>query len=327
MSNVQSLQPFDFGHRTLNLGQFFTEQEAACCCLILVEFAPWTLGGTGMGGREMFNHLVESASHKGEFTRKGRFFLGTLIAYAVLFVVAGVASIYAYDAHLEDQSLEYVAFVPPIAPEPPRPTERKAERKAATSGNQERRASERTEFIARVADSTKPPDKISVVGPKTPELPRGDVVLSNRNVEAGSFAGHAGVPGSGAGGGPGAVGNVSTGRIEVPDPPPPPIKKEPATPPKKTIVASQVLNGKAISLPKPAYPQIAVSIRAAGTVAVQVLIDETGKVVSARAVSGPPLLQAAAVKAAYQAKFSPTLLGNQPVKVSGVITYNFTLQQ
>ena len=152
------------------------------------------------------------------------------------------------------------------------------------------------------------------------------MVLSDRNVNAGSFLGQAGVPGSGSGGVPGGVGNVSTGRIEVPDPPPP-IKKEPATPLKKTIVTSQVLNGKAISLPKPAYPQIAISVRAAGTVAVQVLIDETGKVVSARAVSGHPLLQAAAVKAAYQAKFSPTLLGNQPVKVSGVITYNFTLQR
>jgi protein TonB len=83
------------------------------------------------------------------------------------------------------------------------------------------------------------------------------------------------------------------------------------------------LNGKAISLPKPTYPAIARSARAAGTVVVQVTIDETGKVISARAVSGHPLLQAAAVQAAYGARFSPTQLSGQPVKVTGTISYNF----
>jgi protein TonB len=84
-----------------------------------------------------------------------------------------------------------------------------------------------------------------------------------------------------------------------------------------------VLNGKAISLPKPAYPPIARAARASGTVTVQVTIDESGKVISARAVGGHPLLQQAAVQAANQARFSPTLLSGAPVKVTGVITYNF----
>lgn len=61
-------------------------------------------------------------------------------------------------------------------------------------------------------------------------------------------------------------------------------------------------------------------------VTVQVLVDEGGNVVSARAVSGHPLLQQSAVSAARQAKFSPTMLSGQPVKVTGVITYNFVLQ-
>ena len=60
-----------------------------------------------------------------------------------------------------------------------------------------------------------------------------------------------------------------------------------------------------------------------GTVVVQVLIDENGNVVSASAASGHPLLKAAAVSAARRAKFSPTKLSGQPVKVSGVIRYNF----
>ena len=89
------------------------------------------------------------------------------------------------------------------------------------------------------------------------------------------------------------------------------------------IVSGGVLNGKAKVLPKPVYPPAAYSAKASGSVVVQVLVDETGKVVSASAVSGHPLLQPAAVAAARQAEFSPTLLNGVPVKVSGVLTYNF----
>jgi protein TonB len=60
-------------------------------------------------------------------------------------------------------------------------------------------------------------------------------------------------------------------------------------------------------------------------VSVQVTIDEEGNVISATALSGHPLLQAAAVAAARAARFAPTLLDGQPVKVTGVITYNFAL--
>ena len=88
-------------------------------------------------------------------------------------------------------------------------------------------------------------------------------------------------------------------------------------------VSGGVLNGKATNLPKPVYPAAARAIRAGGSVSVQVLIDESGRVVSASAVSGHPLLRAAAVSAAQGARFSPTLLSGQAVKVSGVITYNF----
>jgi protein TonB len=87
-----------------------------------------------------------------------------------------------------------------------------------------------------------------------------------------------------------------------------------------------VLNRKAISLPAPEYPAIARQARAAGTVVVRVTIDEDGNVIAAQAVSGHPLLQAAAVAAARQARFSPTLLMGEPVKVVGVITYNFVAQ-
>jgi TonB family protein len=95
---------------------------------------------------------------------------------------------------------------------------------------------------------------------------------------------------------------------------------------KRASISGGVLNGKAISLPKPPYPPIAKAAKASGTVVVQVLVDENGDVIEAHAVSGHPLLQAASVAAARAAKFSPTKLSGQLVKVSGVITYNFVAQ-
>jgi len=87
-----------------------------------------------------------------------------------------------------------------------------------------------------------------------------------------------------------------------------------------------ILNGKAITLPRPEYPAVARAAKAAGNVTVEVTIDEEGNVISARSVSGHPLLQSAALTAARQAKFSPTRLSGQPVKVNGVLVYNFVTQ-
>jgi TonB family protein len=91
---------------------------------------------------------------------------------------------------------------------------------------------------------------------------------------------------------------------------------------RKTI-SGEVLNGKATSLPVPEYPSAAKAVKAAGAVQIQVVVDEEGNVTSAEAVSGHPLLRQAAVKAAKEAKFSPTFLNGQAVKVNGVLVYNF----
>ncbi len=100
-------------------------------------------------------------------------------------------------------------------------------------------------------------------------------------------------------------------------------KKAPLPPPSPNVVSGGVMNGKATNLPKPAYPAAAMAVGASGSVSVQVTIDETGKVVSAAAISGHPLLRAAATQAAGSATFSPTLISGKPVMVTGVITYNF----
>ena len=91
-------------------------------------------------------------------------------------------------------------------------------------------------------------------------------------------------------------------------------------------VSGGILNGKAISLPAPLYPEIARRARTTGLVVVEVMVDVTGRVISAKAVDGPTMLQGVSETAARQARFSPTLLSGQPVRVFGQITYNFTIK-
>lgn len=86
------------------------------------------------------------------------------------------------------------------------------------------------------------------------------------------------------------------------------------------------LDDQKLSAPSPTYPPIARAANAQGVVRVRVTVNEEGNVVAAEAVSGHPLLQSAAVDAARAAKFKPTKVDGTPVKVSGVISYNFTLK-
>jgi TonB family protein len=95
--------------------------------------------------------------------------------------------------------------------------------------------------------------------------------------------------------------------------------------PTKPVISGGALAGKAIKKVPPTYTAEARAAGAQGPVDVQVTVDEQGNVSSARAVSGHPLLQQAAVDAARQWTFSPTQLQGQPVKVGGLITFVFTL--
>jgi len=98
----------------------------------------------------------------------------------------------------------------------------------------------------------------------------------------------------------------------------PPTSTQPNA--KKGPISGGMLNSKAIYLPMPEMPAGA---EASGVVLVAVIVDEQGTVTEARAVSGPPHLHQAAVAAARMARFSPTLLMGEPVRVSGTLSYNF----
>jgi TonB family protein len=93
---------------------------------------------------------------------------------------------------------------------------------------------------------------------------------------------------------------------------------------KKLEKPLEVLNGKAVKLAQPPYPTAARGSRISGRVYVAVRIDEAGAVIAATPVcGGHPLLNGAGVEAARASKFTATAVSGKPVKVTGLIVYNF----
>lgn len=261
----------------------------------------------------MFDHLVESTSHKDDLARKGSFILGTIAVYTVFLTGFFVLGIYLYDAQLENQNLELTTLVAPVpVPAAEKPTEAAKPQKVTTDQN----VDVRKEIIQNMNESPIPPKEISAKASDIPPRRIGVQTMQGTSNSDNAIPGGPIGPGTGTGTGGGTGPTVA---MDSPPPPPPPKKVA-------AVVSGGVLNGKAISLPKPGYPPIAKTARASGTVTVQVMIDENGNVISASAVSGHPLLRAAAVAAARGARFTPTKLSGQPVKVTGVINYNFALQ-
>ena len=99
-----------------------------------------------------------------------------------------------------------------------------------------------------------------------------------------------------------------------------PKSQPPTTKPK---ISGGVVNGKILSLPKPIYPKEALVRGVVGKVVVEVTVDEQGIVIDARTLSGNPILRSSAEYAARQARFGPTLLSGQPVKVTRLVNYDF----
>lgn len=260
----------------------------------------------------MFENLVESGSHKEDLSRKGSFLLGTVAIYAVIGTTLLVFGIMYAQADLDRQEVELTTLVAPV----PVPQQATPEKQEAKPQETKQNVDVRKELIADVSESRVAPKEVSAKASDIPPVRRGvTTVIGNESSNA-----LAPLP-AGPGTGTGLTGPTKVNIAE--DPPPPP---EPKPTPPRAPISGGVLNGKAISLPKPAYPPIARQAHASGTVVVQVTIDENGNVISAHAVSGHPLLQAVAVAAARGARFSPTKLSGQPVKVTGVITYNFVAQ-
>lgn len=274
----------------------------------------------------MLDQLIESRSHTQENAKRGGFLMATFFA-AVVTLSSGVLwSLFAKDFAMGNDNLEISTMVAPVMENAP-PAPLIKEEKSVRPKNDKVSAPTRQINMARIDETPIAPTAISVSPNKYKERPIGEFFLSNKDLDPqGSVSANAGRE---------TISGVGIGRnsettqpeiIEKPVAPPPPIipkKAEDAPRKPPAVVSLGVITGKATDLPKPIYSAAARAVNAAGDVNVQVLIDEKGNVVSAKAVNGHPLLKESAERAARTAKFTPTVLSNQPVKVSGIIVYKF----
>lgn len=274
----------------------------------------------------MLDQLVESRDSFGDGARRGGFLLTTLVLVVSLFASGMLWSLFAKDFGMGDENLELSTLVAPVevpAAEPPEPIAK--EIKAAPSKSESVLPSRR-EIIARMDETPIVPKNISTAPNVNKERPNTAFTISP-NAESDGRNSAA----QGTGRGTGSNGNnvsqniksVIVENTETETAPPVAEKPKPAPKPDR-LISLGVINGKAISLPKPAYSSAALSVGANGDVNVQVTIDEKGNVISAKAVSGHPLLKQVSENAARNAKFEPTLLSKVPVKVTGIIVYKFT---
>jgi TonB family protein len=267
----------------------------------------------------MFDKLIVSDEQGAEFKGRSRYFMVSTLVVGVLFVTAVVFSLYAADIGLGNAQFEVSMMVAPVTPEAPEPPKPVQAQNQAQSNRSELPV--RTANILRIEENPITPPDVSVTRNTSLSRPPSDFNLGNVD-KVGTGPANSVGPGTSEGGTSSAVSSEPASDIvKLPDPPPP-ITAKPAKP-AKTMVSEGVINGKATYLPVPAYPQPAKMVNAYGAVNVQVVIDESGTVISSRAVSGHPLLKQAAERAAFRAKFSTTYLSKVPVKVTGVIVYNF----
>ncbi|MCB1023575.1 MAG: TonB family protein [Acidobacteria bacterium] len=273
----------------------------------------------------MLDQMIESRSHAGEGAKRNGLLVTTALILFSLFSGGILYSLFAQNIGVGGEGLELSTLVAPVplpeeAPPEPEPEPEK-------QVNKDPNIDIRKEIIANINESPKePPKQIQTTKSTIPERRLGVLTRqgdSNQNTLSapdGNQARSDNVKGTGIGSGdPEKSAPKPEEKRDLPPPPPP--KPTPLPVPKRS--SQGVINGKAISLPKPSYPAAARAVRASGAVNVSVVISKDGSVMSASASSGHPLLRAAAVSAAQRARFQPTLLSGQPVEVSGVIVYNF----
>jgi len=265
----------------------------------------------------MFDKLIESNSEEAEFKPRRKFFMVSSVVVGILFLSAVVFSLYAQNIDLGTDNFELAELLAPVAADAPQP-EPPRQQPQQQNQTQQSEVSVRHELIATQEQTREIPTTISTVPFLGRTIPDGAVKISLAGPETDAYGQSVGR------GQTGATSSSDDGPAlaEVNAPEPPPIAK-PVT--KKPVTQSKgVVNGFALDLPKPAYSAVARSMNLTGVVNVQVLIDESGDVVSAKAVDGHILFRQEAERAARRAKFKPTLLSDQPVKVTGVIVYKFT---
>jgi protein TonB len=276
--------------------------------------------------KKMLEQLVESKSNTRENKTRGGFLLTTFMLVAILCFSAVLWSLFAMNVGIGDGELEISSLIAPITPAqdapPPEPIQKQ-------ENPSPKAASETTRLTntLRLDENPIVPTEISVVPNTQKERPKGAFKSITTGIETDGVRPQ-GVSNREPSGNGGSLGDNEPKTSEVTEKEDLPEIKKPTVKETKTatIVSKGVINGQAKYLPKPAYSAAAKSVRASGEVSVQVTIDESGNVISAKAVSGHALLRTDSERAARIAKFTPTYLSNQPVKVTGIIIYKFAMQ-
>lgn len=262
----------------------------------------------------MLNNLIESTDLNLGNTRRSRLMMVSLTLVTASLFGAWTFSLFAKDFGMGDGEYDISRLVAPVAVAPEAPTPRS---RPVTERRQSPVVPKKVVLPEFFDEIGKTAPQSTAGQPNVKDASKFDPNLLERGPE--SIPTDVGVRGSGEG--TGIVGGTGDGQGEG-EAAPEMKKEEPRVP--KTV-SGGVVNGRAVNLVKPAYPAMAKAVRASGDVNVQVTIDEKGNVVAARAVDGHPTLRSAAEKAARSSTFSPTTLSNQPVKVTGIIVYRFTV--
>ena len=269
----------------------------------------------------MFDKLIESNSAGAEFKPRRTFFMVSFVVVGIVFLSALVFDLYAANIDLGTDNFELVEIFTPVDTEVPKPEPVRPQSPQRNDQQDRTELPSRKELINRIETTPPSAPEISTTPNTRATIPVGRFNFDPNGIDR-NGSGPAGPPA-----GTNEVGSSSAGEPRaaetaevVREPPPVVVKAEP----KKTILKTEgVINGKATYLPNPPYPLPAKMVGAFGVVNVQVVIDENGKVISSKAVSGHPLLRPTAESAAWKAKFSTTYLSRVPVKVTGVIVFNF----
>jgi len=117
--------------------------------------------------------------------------------------------------------------------------------------------------------------------------------------------------------GPGVPFSNGSGLPVIP-PPPPAVGAKPAP-------ISRMMEGNLIHRVQPIYPALAKQARIQGSVVLRAIINREGVIENLQAVSGPPVLEQAAIEAVKQWRYKPYLLDGQPIEVETQVTVNFSL--
>ncbi len=284
----------------------------------------------------MLDKLIESRNNNGENRRLSGFLLSTFLTVTAVLTFGLIYSLFSQTLAMGNENLDVSTLVapimaaeppPPVQPEEPKQVQRQTPAEKITSTVPTRAVN-----MQRPDESpVKAPESVSVAQNKNQARPNGYFVLKNVDSNPAAAGSPVGRFDSGDGGKQLGPSNAvkPTEFAEQPEIEKPPVIKQSVKPVVETTklpVSGGVVNGRATNLATPIYPSAARLIRAGGKVKVQVIIDENGKVTSANAVSGHPLLRSSAENAAKSSKFTPTTLSKEKVKVSGIIIYNFAIQ-